>query len=66
MLRWNQWFYEGFGTFLQSSEQSINAQITGGGGVGRFLKNTNAARISVLGGFARRIRITRIMLVRKI
>jgi Protein of unknown function, DUF481 len=52
LLRWNQWFYEGFGSFLQSSEQSINAQLTGGGGVGRFLKNTNAARISVLGGLA--------------
>jgi hypothetical protein len=52
LLRWNNWFYEGFGTFLQSSEQSINAQTTVGGGVGRYLKNTNAARISLLGGFA--------------
>jgi len=52
LLRWNQWFYEGFGSLLQSSEQSINAQTTIGGGVGRFLKNTNAARISLIGGFA--------------
>jgi hypothetical protein len=52
LMRWNNWFYEGFGTFLQSSEQSINAQTTAGGGVGRFLKNTNAARISLMGGFA--------------
>ena len=51
LLRWNNWFYEGFGSLLQSSEQSINAQTTVGGGVGRFLKNTNAARISLIGGF---------------
>jgi hypothetical protein len=52
LLRWNNWFYEGFGSLLQSSEQSINTQTTVGGGVGRFLKNTNAARISLIGGFA--------------
>jgi hypothetical protein len=52
LLRWNNWFYEGVGTFLQSSEQSINAQTTVGGGIGRFLKNTNQARISLLGGIA--------------
>jgi len=52
LLRWNNWFYEGLGTFLQSSEQGITRQGTYGGGVGRFLKNTNSARISVLAGFA--------------
>jgi len=52
LLRWNNWFYEGLGTFLQSSEQGIISQGTYGGGVGRLLKNTNSARISVLGGFA--------------
>jgi len=51
LLRWNNWFYEGLGTFLQSSEQSIVGQTTAGGGVGRYLKNTNLARISVLAGF---------------
>jgi len=51
LLRWNNWFYEGLGTFLQSSEQGITRQGTYGGGVGRFLKNTNSARISVLAGF---------------
>lgn len=51
LLRWNDWFYEGLGTFLQSSEQGIIQQGTYGGGVGRYLKNTNAARVSVLGGF---------------
>ena len=52
LLHWNNWFYEGLGTFLQSSEQGISRQITGGGGIGRYLKNTNLARISVLAGFA--------------
>lgn len=52
LLRWSNWFYEGLGVFLQSSEQAISGQITGGGGIGRYLKNTNLARISVLAGFA--------------
>ncbi|MGB8888855.1 MAG: DUF481 domain-containing protein [Candidatus Korobacteraceae bacterium] len=52
LMRWNNWFYEGLGTFLQSSEQGIIRQGTFGGGVGRYLKNTNRARISVIGGFA--------------
>ena len=52
MLRWNNWFYSGLGTFLQSSEQGINLQSTLGGGIGRYLKNTNRASISVLGGVA--------------
>jgi Protein of unknown function, DUF481 len=51
LMRWNNWFYEGLGTFLQSSQQSISGQTTFGGGVGRFLKNTNLAHISVLVGF---------------
>ncbi len=51
-MRWNNWFYEGLGIFLQSSEQGIIRQGTFGGGVGRYLKNTNAARISLLAGFA--------------
>lgn len=52
MLPWNNWFYSGLGTFLQSSEQGINLQSTLGGGIGRYLKNTNRASISVLGGVA--------------
>jgi hypothetical protein len=51
LLRWDNWFYEGVGTFLQSSEQGIIRQTTFGGGIGRYLKNTNAARISLAGGF---------------
>ena len=50
LLRWNNWFYEGLGIFLQSSEQDINLQTTLGGGIGRYLKNTNNAQISLLGG----------------
>lgn len=52
LLRWNHWFYEGLGNFLQSSEEGIERQTTTGGGIGRYLKNTNLARISVLAGFA--------------
>jgi hypothetical protein len=52
MLPWNNWFYSGIGIFLQSSEQGIDLQSTLGGGIGRYLKNTNRASISVLGGLA--------------
>ncbi len=52
LLRWNNWFYTGLGNFLQSSEQDINLQTTIGGGIGRYLKNTNHATISLIGGFA--------------
>jgi hypothetical protein len=52
LLPWNNWFYSGLGDFLQSSEQGINLQSTLGGGIGRYLKNTNRASISVLGGAA--------------
>jgi hypothetical protein len=51
LLRWNNWFYEGLGGWLQSSEQGITSQTTAGGGIGRYLKNTNRSRVSVLGGF---------------
>jgi hypothetical protein len=50
LLRWDNWFYQGLGIFLQSSEQEITAQGTLGGGIGRYLKNTNNAQISLLGG----------------
>jgi hypothetical protein len=44
------WFYEGVGGLLQSSEQGIALQTLLGGGVGRYLKNTNQASIQLLGG----------------
>jgi putative salt-induced outer membrane protein YdiY len=49
-LRWNNWFYSGSASFLQSSVQGINLQTTLGGGIGRYIKNTNRASISVRGG----------------
>jgi Protein of unknown function, DUF481 len=52
LLRWDNWFFGGLGNFLQSSEQGIHLQTTAGGGIGHYLKNSNEARISVLGGFA--------------
>ncbi len=50
LLRWDNYFYAGLGNFLQSSVQAIRVQSTLGGGIGRYLKNTNNATISVLGG----------------
>jgi hypothetical protein len=52
LLPWNNWFYSGVGNFLQSSEQGINLQTTLGGGIGRYVKNTNRTSISVLAGAA--------------
>ena len=37
-------------SFLQSSVQEISLQTTLSGGIGRYLKNTNRASISLLGG----------------
>jgi len=52
LLPWNKYFYAGLGSFLQSSTQGITLQTTAGGGLGRFLKDTNRSRISLLGGFS--------------
>ena len=52
LLRWNNWYYAGLLDFLQSSEQGIQLQSTFGGGIGRYLKNTNNTMISVYGGIA--------------
>jgi hypothetical protein len=52
LLPWNNWFYEGVGSLLQSSEQGITRQPTFGGGIGRYLKNTSQTQISVLAGLA--------------
>lgn len=46
----NNWYYAGVANLLQSSEQGISHQSGVGGGVGRFLKNTNRTSLSVLGG----------------
>lgn len=50
LLRWNNWYYTGLASFRQSSEQNIDLQTSLGGGIGRYLKNTNRATISVTGG----------------
>jgi Protein of unknown function, DUF481 len=52
LLPWNNYFYSGLGSFLQSSAQGITLQTTIGAGVGRYLKNTNQSKISLLGGLA--------------
>jgi hypothetical protein len=51
-LRWNNWFYSGSGSLLQSSEQGISLQSNVGGGIGHYLKNTNHATIALIGGLA--------------
>jgi Protein of unknown function, DUF481 len=50
LLKWNNWFYAGTASFLQSSVQDIDLQTTLGAGIGRYLKNTNRSTIYVLGG----------------
>jgi putative salt-induced outer membrane protein YdiY len=50
LLPWSNWFYGGIGAFLQSSEQGIALQSTIGGGIGRYVKNTNRTSISVVIG----------------
>ncbi len=52
LLPWNKWFYSALGGFLQSSEQGITLQSTLGGGIGRYLKNTDRTTISLIGGVA--------------
>jgi len=51
LMRWNNWYYTGFASGLQSSEQQIGLQTNLGGGVGRYLKKSSNARISTVGGF---------------
>ena len=48
----DNWFYAGLGNFLQSGEQEISLQTTLGGGIGRYLKNTDRTSISLVGGVA--------------
>jgi hypothetical protein len=51
LLRWNNWYYTGLADFFQSTQQGITLQSTLGGGIGRYLKNTNRTALSVIGGF---------------
>jgi hypothetical protein len=50
LMRRNNWYYTGLAGFQQSSEQDIDLQTSLGGGVGRYLRNTNRAKIAVIGG----------------
>jgi len=52
LLPWDNYYYGGLGSFLQSSEQGIKLQTTVGGGIGHFFKNTNRTSLSLLGGLA--------------
>jgi len=46
------YFYGGRVDFLQSSEEQIKLQTSVGVGLGRFLRDSNQSRVSVLGGLA--------------
>jgi Protein of unknown function, DUF481 len=46
------YFYGGVGNILRSSVQKISLQSSLGVGIGRYLKNTNQTRISLLSGLA--------------
>ncbi len=50
LMQRNNYFYSALGGFLQSSVQGIKLQTTLGGGVGRYFKNSNRVRLSVIGG----------------
>jgi putative salt-induced outer membrane protein YdiY len=52
LMRWNNWYYTGLFSFLQSSVQGIQSQDTFGGGVGRNLINRGSSFWTVYGGFA--------------
>jgi hypothetical protein len=52
LLRSNNWFYTGLASLLQSTEQDIQLQSNIGGGLGRYLKNTNHETVAVFGGLA--------------
>ena len=47
LISGSKWFYTSGAEYLQSSQQGIKVQTTLGGGVGRFLKDTNNARIAL-------------------
>jgi len=50
LLPWNNYFYGGAASFLQSSVQGIQHQTNLALNLGRYLKNTNRVRFTVLGG----------------
>jgi len=52
VMRWDNWFYTGIGSLLQSTEQKIQLQSNLGAGIGRYLKNTNRSSVNIFGGLA--------------
>jgi putative salt-induced outer membrane protein YdiY len=50
LLPWKNYFFAGMAGLLQSSVQGIQRQTDLGIGVGRYLRNTNRLRFSVVGG----------------
>lgn len=50
LLRRKRWYYQGLASFLQSSEQQIALQTTLGGVIGRYLTETNNAKVALAGG----------------
>jgi Protein of unknown function, DUF481 len=50
LMRTSNYYYAGFGGFLQSSVQGIHLQTSLGAGVGRFLKNTNRVKWTAMVG----------------
>jgi len=52
LLRWNNWYYTGIASFLQSSVQGIQLQDTFGGAIGRNIVNRGSMYVTVYGGFA--------------
>ena len=52
LLRWNNWYYTGIASFLQSSVQGIQLQDTFGGAIGRDIVNRGSIYFTVFGGFA--------------
>lgn len=52
LLPREKYYYGAVGNLLQSAVQGINLQTTLGGGIGRFLKNSNRMTITLLAGLA--------------
>ena len=50
LLRWNHWFFPVLPLFCKARSNRSILQTTIAAGVGRYLKNTNRASISVFGG----------------
>jgi len=46
------WYYSGVTEFLQSSQQGIDLQMIFAGGIGRFLRDSNAARVAITADLA--------------